>query len=278
MTDRQLMRLLLVVGDGVSRYTISVTLQRAGYVVAEIDSGEAALERYDRRDHDVVLADLDLPGMNGMELLAGIKARTADAVIVLMTAKPSVESAVHAMRAGASDYLVLPVSSDELRASVERAMLTARRRLRRRRLLVAIERNVAELAQESAGGRFDTADASAALRNMRPPPQAGPGIRLGPFTLAPGKNEVSAAGKSVTLTPTEFDLLVYLAAHHQRVVPCQELVSEVRGYKIDEPEAREIMRPHISHLRRKLRRLHEQVIVVNARGLGYRLDLDAPAD
>ncbi len=279
MANRQLMRLLLVVADGVSRYTLSMTLQREGYVVAEAASGEAALERYHRREYDVVLADLELPGLNGLELLHRIKSQAPDAVVILMSAQPSVQNAVQAMRAGATDYLAIPCSSDELRASVERAMSTARIRLRRRRLLNAIESNVAELTRETDSIDNDNSEVAFSLRDLRPlPPPGGHGIQLGPFVVAPGRHEIAVGDAKSSLTPTEFDLLLYLAAHRERVVPCHELVSEVRGYHVDEPEAREVMRPHISHLRRKLKNLHDQDIIVNVRGVGYRLREEADAD
>ena len=87
----------------------------------------------------------------------------------------------------------------------------------------------------------------------------------------PGKYEIAADKRSAALTPTEFDILLYLAAHRSRVVSCQELVREVRGYRSDETEAREVIRPHISNLRRKLKGLGEFNLIVNVRGVGYRL-------
>ncbi|MEM6283530.1 MAG: helix-turn-helix domain-containing protein, partial [Chloroflexota bacterium] len=63
-----------------------------------------------------------------------------------------------------------------------------------------------------------------------------------------------------------------LAAHQGRVVSCHELVREVRGYTVGEAEAREVIRPHVSNLRRKLKKAGlEQDLIVNVRGIGYRL-------
>lgn len=77
-------------------------------------------------------------------------------------------------------------------------------------------------------------------------------MTLGPLTIYPGRYEISVEEHRIDLTPTEFDLLLYLAAHRGRVVSCHELVREVRGYAVDEAEAREVIRPHVSNLRRKL--------------------------
>ena len=87
----------------------------------------------------------------------------------------------------------------------------------------------------------------------------------------PGKYQIAAGDNAISLTPTEFDLLLYLAANRSRVASCQELVRETRGYQSDEVEAREVIRPHVSNLRRKLRGLGEIDLIVNVRGVGYRL-------
>jgi len=97
-------------------------------------------------------------------------------------------------------------------------------------------------------------------------------MTLGPLTIFPGRYQIAVGEQPIDLTPTEFDLLLYLAVHRGRVVPCHELVREVRGYSVDEPEAREVIRPHISNLRRKLKQAGQDPnLVVNIRGIGYRL-------
>lgn len=275
MAERQLMRLLLVDGDGLSRYTVSMAMQRVGYMVGEAGSGEAALERLAQGDYDLVLAEIDLPDMNGIDLLKAIKNRSPDSVVILMADTVSVETAVEALRLGARDLLIKPFSSEDIRGSVERAIQTARRLRRRRRLLDSIERAVSDLTREFAV----TADVESV------PAQRGVGagahrnvIRLGPLSVLPGKYQVTAGGQSASLTPTEFDLLLYLAAHRGRVASCRELVREVRGYATDEEEAREVIRPHVSNLRRKLKELGDIDLIVNVRGVGYRLAEIAEAD
>lgn len=273
MAERQLMRLLLVDDDGVNRYTVSKALQRVGYLVTEVNSGEAALERYDKTDFDLVLAEIDLPGIDGIELLQGIKQKSTDAIVVLMTEQASLETALQALRFGAYDYLIKPCTSETIRESVERGIENARRVTRRRRLLDTIERTVTELAREASdaldGADFGVELGAAAIRERISP--RGNAISLGPLSVLPGKYQIEADEQSVSLTPTEFDLLLYLAAHRGRVVPCRELVREVRGYTTEETEAREVIRPHVSNLRRKLKRLGDIDLIVNVRGIGYRL-------
>lgn len=267
------MRLLLVDGDGVSRYTVSKALQRVGYMVGEAGSGEAALERFTQGDFDLVLSKIDLPGMSGIALLQTIKTRSQDSIVILMAESVSVETAVEALRYGARDLLIKPFSSEDIRDSVERGIVTARSLRRRRRLLDTIERTVSDLTREVAlaAGEIDDEVESA-------PAQRGAGtaayrnvISLGPLSVLPGKYQIAAGERSANLTPTEFDLLLYLAAHRGRVASCHELVREVRGYVTDEEEAREVIRPHVSNLRRKLKRLGDIDLIVNVRGVGYRL-------
>ncbi|MDE2635601.1 MAG: response regulator transcription factor [Chloroflexota bacterium] len=267
------MRLLLVDGDGVNRYTISKALQRVGYLVSEADSGGSALERYDKSDFDLVLCDCDLPDMDGIAVLQGIKMQSPDAMVVLMSEEAEVETVIQALRYGAQDYLIKPCSSEDLRESVERGIENARSLVRRRRLLDAIERSVSELAREvsdSVGAGDPDAESGAPRIRERLPPR-GNAIELGPYTVHPGRYEIQAGTESVGLTPTEFDLLLYLAANRSRVVSCHELVREVRGYQAEEAEAREVIRPHVSNLRRKLKSLEDIELIVNVRGIGYRL-------
>ena len=103
-------------------------------------------------------------------------------------------------------------------------------------------------------------------------PSPGRNLQLGSLTIFPGRYQIEVNDHAVNLTPTEFDLLLYLAAHRERVVSCQELVREVRGKALDEWPARDMIRPHISNLRRKLREHDREVrLVENVRGVGYRL-------
>ena len=150
MAESRLMQVLLVDNDGVNRYTIRKVLQRVGYIVAEASYADEALDLLERQHFDLVLSEIHLPGADGIDLLQRCKARSPDAVVVLMTEQASVETAVNALRYGAQDYLIRPCSSDEIRDCVDRGIGRAVNLMRRRRMLDAIERNVNELAREEA--------------------------------------------------------------------------------------------------------------------------------
>ncbi len=271
MENPQEAHILVVDDEGAIRYSISKTLQRLGYQVHTAETGEEALEMMQRQEYDVVLTDIRMPGLSGVELLARIKEQAPDAVVILLTGYASLETAIESLRLGAHDYLVKPSSSQDIRNSVAEGLERARNLKHRRQLLSAIRENIEELA--GAGGdaeRVAAGKAGAAAGTPVVTPVTT--MTIGPLTIYPGRYQISVGDQPIDLTPTEFDLLLYLAAHRGRVVPCSELVREVRNYALDENEAREVIRPHVSNLRRKLKASGQNPnIIVNVRGIGYRL-------
>jgi DNA-binding response OmpR family regulator len=261
--------ILVVDDEGAIRYSIGKTLQRVGYQVSAAESAEDALRQLGEQPFDVVLTDIRMPGLTGVELLSRIKERAPDSIVILMTGYASLGTAVEALRLGAHDYLIKPISSQDIRQSVARGVERAYNMRRRRVLLETIQTNVKELT-----GGFEEVRGGAAAAAMSAAPVQAPmtTMQLGPLTIFPGRYQIQVGNQQLSLTPTEFDLLLYLAAHRGRVVPCYELVREVRGYTVDENEAREVIRPHISNLRRKLERAGQDPdLIVNVRGIGYRL-------
>ncbi len=267
--------ILVVDDEGANRYSVSKTLQRVGYMVNEAASGEEALDLMGKQNFDVILTDIRMPGIDGVELLRRIKDEAPDAIVILMTGYASLGTAVEALRLGAHDYLIKPSSSQDIRQSVARGVERSRNLKRRRTLLDAIRNDVFELTQaepETLQSSYDPSEPEHnRMREVIPEP-VNNSMQLGPLTVYPGAYQISIGEKDIDLTPTEFDLLLYLAAHRGRVVPCHELVREVRGYAVDEAEAREVIRPHVSNLRRKLKSAEQDAdLIVNVRGIGYRL-------
>jgi DNA-binding response OmpR family regulator len=269
--------ILVVDDEGAIRYSVSKTLQRVGYEVDEAATGEEALDMMTKREYDVVLTDIRMPGLTGVELLKRIKDISPDAIVILMTGYASLGTAVESLRLGAHDYLIKPSSSQDIRQSVSRGVERSRNLKRRRALLDAIRSNVFELTHapedSTASAYHDDSEplaASAYDSSIAEPMTSN--MTLGPLTIYPGRYQISVGDQPIDLTPTEFDLLLYLAAHRGRVVSCHELVREVRGYTVDEAEAREVIRPHVSNLRRKLKQTGQDAdLIVNVRGIGYRL-------
>lgn len=118
-------RILIVDDDAQMRELVCDILQDRGHTCSCVGSGREALQQLSQEEYAVILTDLRMKGMLGTELLAEVKREHPDIGVVLMTAFGSVETAVDAMKQGASDYLTKPVKSDELVRVVERVLREA---------------------------------------------------------------------------------------------------------------------------------------------------------
>ncbi len=131
------MKILIIEDEKISRITLNDMLQKEGYQVQTAQTGPEGLKRFEQGTFDLVIADLRLPGMDGLELLRRIKEKKADTTIILMTAYGTVESAVKALKLGAYDYLTKPFSPDHLlnilrNAEKLRRVLNENRQLKKR--------------------------------------------------------------------------------------------------------------------------------------------------
>ena len=184
------MRTILVVDDEANlRHTIAYALRQEGYEVLTADDGEAALEAFKASGPELVILDLMLPKLDGLEVCRRIR-RHSDVPILMLTARDSELDRVVGLEIGADDYLVKPFSMRELVARV-RAML----------------RRAARVAEPPAAEVLEL-----------------PGLRLD----VP-RRRVTADGREVTLTAKEFDLLAYLAGRPGQVLTRDQIVSGVWG-------------------------------------------------
>jgi two-component system NtrC family response regulator len=133
-------RILVVDDDESLRRVTQVRLQKAGYEVATAAGGEEALNLLERIPIDLIVTDLNMPGMNGVELLKQVKAIYPEKIVVLVTAYGTVESAVEAMKLGAYDYILKPINSEALQHTVSRALEHERLREEVRNLRTALDR------------------------------------------------------------------------------------------------------------------------------------------
>jgi len=115
-------RVLLVEDDASLRSVMSYHLRKAGYEVAEAPDGARALDAVAEQAFDLVLTDIRMPQMDGLDLLRQLRARDLDVPVVMLTAFGTIHDAVEAMRSGACDYLTKPVEKDQLLHAVDRAL------------------------------------------------------------------------------------------------------------------------------------------------------------
>ena len=116
--------LLVVDDDEQIRNILSEYFQPLGYTVATADGGHEALQKLDSTPVDLVISDLVMPDMNGLELLKQMRSENKKIPFLMNTGYPSVDSAVEAMKAGAYDYITKPLQLEEVRIKVERALYT----------------------------------------------------------------------------------------------------------------------------------------------------------
>ena len=184
------MRTILVVDDEANlRHTLAYALRQEGYEVMTAEDGEAAIETFKASAPELVILDLMLPKLDGLEVCRRIR-RQSDVPILMLTARDSELDRVVGLEIGADDYLVKPFSMRELVARV-RAML----------------RRASRVAEPPAVGVIDL-----------------PGLRID----VP-KRRVTADAREVSLTAKEFDLLAYLAGRPGQVLSRDQIVAGVWG-------------------------------------------------
>jgi DNA-binding response OmpR family regulator len=204
--------------------------------------------------------DLIMPGIDGLQVMDVAQKLSPQAKIIMLTAYGTLESAIQAMRRGASDYLLKPANAPQIEAAVERTLQMRYEEARRDELIDRI------------GDAFDELRSKEGIT-----PRAQPSApRQERFLQARGiiidlqKHIVTMHGRALELTPTELRLLSTLIAHTDQVMSCRELVYQVQNYETDEREARSIVRVYIRRLRKKIEPDPSSPnYILNVRGAGY---------
>jgi len=152
MMERESRGTILVVDDDREmRGLVSDLLSEEGYTAEAVESGEAAARRIDASPYDLIISDLKMPGISGLDLLRMIKQGRPDQAMILITAFGSMETAIDAMKAGALDYIIKPFKSESLRIVVEKAFERIRMQaeVTRLRQVVAEENEFANIIGRS---------------------------------------------------------------------------------------------------------------------------------
>ncbi|HUW95870.1 MAG TPA: response regulator transcription factor [Anaerolineae bacterium] len=253
---------LLVVDDehGV-RTSLREILEQEGHEVTTAASGQEALVALGREPFDLILVDLKMEGMDGLEVMTEAKRMMPDTVVIMLTAYGTLDSAVGALREGAHDYLVKPCSVEEIVASVETGLAKRQQAMHRRELVTDIENSVRQLRTSSVPPRPHAQG-----------PSLGRYVRTRHLVLDREKQIVVAGGQPLSLTPTEFKLLACLMDNVNRTLGFGEMAREALDYQCTDQEARRALKTHFWRLRKKLRSsTGDDSFIVNVRGKGYML-------
>ncbi len=268
-------RILVVDDDVAVRGYLEALLVGEGYQVVTAESGQAALEHIAAQPFDLALIDLKMPGVDGMQVLAALRQQTPDTAAIVLTAHGSLETAVEALRYGAYDYLFKPCKTVEIRKSVRAGLHKRQRELRQREVLAQLQ----GLAS-SARAIYSSTDEQLSippLGSLGLDPELGDEharfLQRGGLIVDFVRHVITLDGCLLELTPTEFDLLAYIASKAPRVVSPQELVREVQGYKSEAWEAGDIARTHIYNIRQKISSVTGRKDVIRTvRGVGYMME------
>lgn len=260
-------RRVLVVDDEANvRQTMARILHQTGCEVTTAADGVEALQRLEAVPYDLVYLDIRLPGMDGLQVLRQIHDRYPQLAVVLLTAHASISSAVEAVRLGATDYLIKPITPEALIARTRTILADQAAQRRRREIQEQIEALQAELK---------ALDQAPAVTPSFAAPADDRFLKRGALTLDLHTRRASYVDRVLTLPPTAFDYLVVLARHAPDVVPYQTLVVEAQGYQTDLRQAQDLTKWHIHTLREALERESAgSCHLLTVRGTGYRLVVD----
>jgi len=249
-------KILVVDDEETTRRSLADILRLEGAHVKTAAGGEAAVEALQQETFDLILLDLKMPGMDGLDVLRIASSMAPDTQVILLTAHGSLESAIAALRLGAHDYLLKPASPTQILRSVNGGLARRTEQLRKRDLLEQLEASVQQLKDINEGQVVETGSGVVEI--------------AGGVVINFERRLVENGDQKITLTPTEGKLLKVLLENRKRVFTHRELVALVQGYETSDWEAPEVLRPLISRLRRKLAIFPEgNKWITNVRGTGY---------
>jgi len=210
MSEKQ--RILLVDDDPNISHLVRLYLEKEGFAVTEAARGDTALESFQKEMPDLVLLDVMLPGLDGLQVLREIR-KTSKAPVIMLTAKDETFDKVLGLELGADDYVTKPFETKELVARVKAV-------LRR-----------APAAEEKKTDNDDT-------------------LRFPQLTISLARYEVTYEGRELEMPPKELEVLYYLASHPNMVFTREQLLERVWGFDFF-GDSRTVD-VHIKRLREKL--------------------------
>jgi DNA-binding response OmpR family regulator len=265
-------KILIVDDEEPIRCSLEELLERDGHQVVAVGSGERALGEISSQEFDLALLDLRLTGIGGLEILAVLRQQALDTAVIVLTAHGSMDTAIQALRQGAHDYLLKPCDAASLRETVRTALLKREREQRQQALLRQVEQRLTASLEEIRASVVNPLPA----REPAPAEAAAPvpaSLRRGGLVVDVAQHIITLDGHRLELSPTEFDVLAYLAKRAPSVVSAQELVRQVQGYETDRCEASDIVRHHIHRIRLKARTYAGRANLIRTiRGVGYALN------
>ncbi|CAQ04505.1 response regulator transcription factor [Corynebacterium urealyticum] len=231
------MKILVVDDDPAVRESLRRSLIFNGYSIVLAADGEEALAKVQSERPDMVILDVMMPKLDGLEVCRELRSQGEDTPILLLTARDSVSERVAGLDAGADDYLTKPFALEELLART-------RSLVRRAARPAAVDTQQIEI------------------------------LKFEDLELDPATRDVTRGGRQISLTRTEFALLELLLRNPRKVLSRTTILEDVWGY--DFPTSGNALEVYIGYLRRKTEADGEPRLIQTVRGVGYVLRETAP--
>ena len=225
-------RILIIEDEENIARVLQLELEFEGYEIDVAHTGPDGLIKYREQEWNLILLDLMLPGLNGLDVLRRIRATEANTPVILLTAKDDVEDKVAGLDLGANDYVTKPFEIDELLARIRAALRFSPR--------METQQVKDEHLHEFAG-----------------------------LSIQEKTREVKRDGRMIDLTPREFDLLLHLLRHPNQVLSREQLLNAVWGY--DYFGDTNVVDVYIRYVRKKIETEGESTLIQTVRGVGYAL-------
>lgn len=220
-------KILLVEDEKKIADTLSKGLKELDYHVETAYDGSIGMRLFESGSFNMVITDINLPGMNGYDLCKAIRSRNQHIPIIMLTALSATDDKIEGFDAGADDYLVKPFEFKELLARI-RALLK---------------------------------------RTMNQQLPAGNVLTVADLELDVDSKEVTRAGKSITLTAKEFQLLEYFMRNRNRVVSRADIAERV--WELDFDTKTNVIDVYVNFLRKKIDKGFEPKLIHTQVGMGY---------
>ena len=233
--------ILVVDDEPVARQSLSDILRLEGYTVVSQPNGQAAVEHVRTHPIDLMIVDLRMPGMDGLEVVQVVNQVSPETEVILLTAYASTESAIQALRLRIHDYLLKPAMPPQIIASVKKGLARHTARVK--------ARGVDGESMEETVSEYKLKDG---------------------MVVDLSRRVVRHKNRTIHLTPAEGRLLRVLLENPGKVFSHRELVLLVQGYDTSAQEAPEVLRPLVSRLRHKLSAFPNLADrIASVRGTGY---------
>ena len=221
------MRILIAEDEISTAKALKVILEKNRFSVDIVHNGDDAWNYIRTGTYEVIVLDIMMPGMNGLEVLAKTRENNINTPVLMLTAKSEIEDKVAGLDAGADDYLTKPFATSELIARIK-----------------------------ALGRRSEV--------------YSDPVKKAGNVTLDSNRYELSADGKTVSLTNKEYQLLELFITHPGFVFSTEHLMDKIWG--LDSESDIDVVWTHIGFVRKKLKTVGANVEIRSIRGAGYSLE------